>query len=224
MESGELKHAWAIREEEVYPRVFGPGTGDIYVLGSEIFEPFGKGEVDPRWLHHGVMKFPPNENRASWAYVTSGLSNAWHDARPDPSGWSGLGCEIVLETAEDCSWAMFHLRRLLAFQILLGWGLYEGKDLLSEGDRIPLRHPIDGGSSQLTWLLVSRPSGYEAEFHLPTGRAGFLHLVGITEAEAAFAREHGDEALLLLLLAAGYPVTIPGRASVVGTGAITQGP
>jgi len=101
-----------------------------------------------------------------------------------------------METAEDFSWALFLVRRLLAFQILLGWGRYEGRNPLSIGDRIPLRNPIDGDHSELTWLLVAPPSNYPAEFHLPTGRAEFPHLVGITETEAAFARNNGYESLL----------------------------
>src|SRR5215510_7275147 len=207
--------AWTVREEQIYRDLFGPDSGGIYPLDRKAFEPFGKGEVDPRWLTHGVCKFPPNGQRTTWLYVTSGLSNAWNDKEPDPNDWSGLGCELVLETTADFPWALFHLRRLLAFQILLGWGRYEGKELLSIGDRIPLRHPIDGADSLLTWLLVVPPFGYPAEFQLPSGRAAFLHIVGITETEAAFARNNEYLPLLAKLSPTGYPTTIPTRLSVV---------
>ncbi len=210
-----FENAWELREERVYPNLFGAHSGGIYTLDHEIFGPFGKGDLDPRWLTHGVFKFPPNEKRGTWLFVTSGLSNAWHDAEPNPNDYSGLGCELVLETAEDFSWALFHVRRLLAFQILLGWGRYEGKDPLAIGDRIPLRSPIDGERSELTWLLVTPPFDYPSDFQIPTGHAEFLHLVGITEAEAAFARDNGHEALLEKLNPNGYPVTIPKRLSAV---------
>lgn len=207
--------AWAYREETIYRDLFGADTGGIYPLDHDIFEPFGKGDIDPRWLTHGVLKFPPNEKRSTWLFVTSGLSNAWHDEKPNPNEWSGLGCELVLETDEDFNWALFHVRRLLAYQILLGWGLYDSKDPLAIGDRIPLRNPIDGDRSELSWFLVAPPSGYPSKFQLPSGRAEFLQLVGITESEAAFARGNGYEALLEKLEPEGYSVTTPRRPSAV---------
>lgn len=210
-----FEEAWGVREEEIYPDLFGADGDGIYVLDGDVFEAFGKGGVDPRWLTHGVFKFPPNEKRDSWLYVTSGLSNAWHDEQNQPDGWSGLGCEIVMETAEDLEWALVHLQRVLAFQILLGWGRYKGKPLLGVGDRIPIRGPIDGEESELTWCLVAPPSGYPSEFKLPTGRVAFLHLVGITEAEASFARDKGYQGLLEKLQPHGYPVTAAGRVSVL---------
>jgi hypothetical protein len=210
-----FESAWEQREERVYRELFGAATGGIYPLDHDSFEPFRKGDVDPRWLTHGVLKFPPNERRPTWLFVTSGLSNAWHDEEPNPNEWSGLGCELVLETLEDFTWALFHVRRLLAFQILLGWGRYEGREPFTIGDRIPLRNPIDGERSELTWYLVAPTSGYPSDFQLPSGRAEFLHLVGITESEAAFARDNGHEALLEKLKPEGYPVTVPGRPSAV---------
>ena len=55
-----FENAWAQREEGVYRDLFGADTGGIYPLDHDIFEPFDKGDVDPRWLTHGVFKFPPS--------------------------------------------------------------------------------------------------------------------------------------------------------------------
>ncbi|MGE5326957.1 MAG: suppressor of fused domain protein [Deltaproteobacteria bacterium] len=211
-----FENAWAVREEKVYPSLFGPCGGDsIYPLDQVIFEVFKKGGSDPRWLTHGVIKFPPTEARKSWLFVTSGLSNAWEDKEPEPEGPSGLGCELVMETCGDFGWALFHLRRLLAYQTLLGWGRYEGKDCLGFGDRIPLQAPIDGNQSLLTWCLVVPPAGYPPEFQLPSGRVTLLHIVGVTDAEIRFAGEQGYPALLRKLSPSGYPVTDASRDSVV---------
>ena len=130
-----FEQVWAAREEQVYPTFFGPDTGGIYALDARVFEDFQKGGVDPRWLTHGVLKFAPTLTRGSWLFATSGLSNPWEDEQPDPDGWSGLGCELVIEAAGDFDWALTHLRRLLAFQILLASGCYEGKEPLGIGDR-----------------------------------------------------------------------------------------
>lgn len=210
-----FEQAWEVREEQIYRAFFGPDTGGIYPLDADVFAGFQKGGVDPRWLFEGVLKFPPTAMRTSWLFATSGLSNAWEDETPDPDGWSGLGCELVLEVEGDFDWANALLSRLLAFQILLGCGRYGDRGPLSIGDRIPLKNPIDGRQSLLTWCMVAPPHGYPTGFHLPTGRVEFLHLVGVTEAEAHFSRENGQEELLRLLSPLGYPVTAATRSAAV---------
>ena|SRR5260221_9680089 len=212
-----LEEALGIREERIYPALFGSRSNGIYPLDAELFSTFHVSEVDPRWLFHGVMKFGPVPERDSWIYATSGLSNAWHDQYPNPEGWSGIGCELVLETKQEADWALFLLRRLLAFQTLLGWGHFPEKSPLAFGDRIPLRSPIDGEKSALSWGLVAKPLGYADTFELPTGKVELLLIVGITEDEAAFAREMGLDPLLKRLGTSGYLATDPARTSVLGT-------
>lgn len=211
----EFENAWYLREEVVFRQVFGQSSGEIYTLSADVFGFFNRKSVDPRWLTHGVIKFPPNGFRQTWVYATSGLSNAWEDDVFDPDGLSGLGCEIVFETADDFDWALRLMRRLLAYQILLGWGHYEGGDPFAIGSRIPLGGSIDRESSELKYCLIVPPKGYEPKFQIPSGRAEFYHIVGVTEAEFQFARTNGMESLLTLLSPAGYPVTNPARASVV---------
>jgi hypothetical protein len=77
--------AWAQREDELYGSLLGPLGAGICPLDFELFQDiFGRSEVDPRWLHIGVFECPPTEQRQSWTYVSSGLSNAWDAERPDP--------------------------------------------------------------------------------------------------------------------------------------------
>jgi hypothetical protein len=213
-----LELAWEIREERVYPSLFGSAQGGIYILDQASFAPFNVDSIDPRWLFHGVFKFPPTATRQTWVYVTSGLSNAWGDEEPSPDGPSGLGCELVFETTADFDWAVQLTQGLLAFQILLGWGRIKGKELLTVGDRVPLRSPIDHRSSSLTWALICPPRGYDASFNLPSGEVELLHVIGSTNDEAAFARERGYQSALDLLADRGYPVTDPLRTSAVVRG------
>ena len=92
-EPGWFEAAWADREENVYPRLFGPESRGNFTLAHSIFlETFRQDSFDPRWLHHGVFDFGPTATRASWLYVTSGMSNAWEDDEPDPAGPSEFGC------------------------------------------------------------------------------------------------------------------------------------
>jgi hypothetical protein len=212
-----FEHAWQVREEEVYPRLFGPHEPKIFVLTADVFvKTFKQASFDPRWLHYGVFEVPPTAERSSWLYVSSGLSNAWNDEVPDASGVSGLGMEFVLQTPGREEWALHRLAHVVAFQILLSCGRYPDRGLLSLHDRIPLRHPVSSEPSQLTWLMIGPPEPFQASLQLPSGSVDLLGVVGVSDAEAAYARANGGAALLDMLRAArAYPVTDWRRESLV---------
>jgi hypothetical protein len=205
--------AWKDREERLYPSLFGSTGAGIFTLDQELFEKqFHIKTVDPRWLSHGVFECPPTANRDSWLYVSSGLSNAWEDDQPRLDSPSGLGCELIIQCRRQSRWAVLLLRSMTAFQILLSCGHYPGKALLSFWDRIPLRQPIDGEGSRLTFVLVTPANGFEGLHQLSSGRFEFLQFVGITEQEAEYAREQGTSRLFELLLAQrAAPVVVPER-------------
>ncbi|HXA84347.1 MAG TPA: suppressor of fused domain protein [Candidatus Dormibacteraeota bacterium] len=213
-----LEQAWADREERLYTTLFrslGPG---IYPLDADIFtQLFRQDTVDPRWLFHGVFECPPARDRASWLYVSSGLSNAWDADFPDPNSSSGLGCEFVLQCKQQSQWALTLMRRMVAFQILLSCGRFPGKPLLSLWDRIPLRSPIDGKTSNLTWALITPAIGFEGIQQIASGKFEFLQFVGVTEKEANYAREQGGDKLLALLIERdAAPIIDPERESTCG--------
>jgi len=211
-----FEDTWTVREESIYRSLFGDIGSGIYTLDGELFTGLlRQASVDPRWLFHGVFESPPNATRASWLYVSSGLSNAWEVDLPRPDEVSGLGCEFILECAAQSEWALLLLRRMVAFQILLSVGRFEGKGLLQAWDRIPLRAPIDGLSSKLNWTLLAPAPNFREPQQLPSGRFQFLEFIGITEDEADFARNNGGDKLLdLLIQRNAAPVTHPTRSSV----------
>lgn len=95
-----LEEVWTYHEEIAYPKFFGTLSRGIFPLEVEMFERiFDFQEVDPRWLHLGVMEFKPTPTRASWLYTTSGASTPSEteseDYRPDEYSW--LGVEFVIE-------------------------------------------------------------------------------------------------------------------------------
>jgi len=208
--------AWAFREETLYPRLFGSVGPGIYALGGDIFSKgFGQSTYDPRWLTEGVLESPPTANRPNWLYVSSGLSNAWEAPSPNPNGISGLGCEFILQCTEQAQWAIILLQRMVAFQILLNAGRFPGKDLLKEGDRIPLRAPINGADSELTSVLVTASPDFGGIQQIPSGRFEFLQFVGITQDEVEFAKANGSDSLFRQLMNAKVaPVTDPARNSI----------
>src|SRR5260370_41476318 len=134
--------AWADREERLYPALFGEMPSDIYPLSFDTFAGMSAPDkVDPRWLTYGVFEITPNEKRNSWLYVSSGLSNAVEDDTIEPDSWSGLGCELMLQTREQSPWALILLQRMVAFQICLAHDRFPGKPMLGLWNRIPLRAP-----------------------------------------------------------------------------------
>ncbi|MFK8182116.1 MAG: suppressor of fused domain protein [Phormidesmis sp.] len=211
-----LERVWEYREETVYPSLFGPASRGTFVLSFELFkEVFSTENIDPRWLHYGVIEYGPTQARDSWIYVTTATSNPW-EAESDnynKSEFSGFGTELVLEVPKQGDWAIVVLQRLLAFNILLGHGHFGTKPMLDYGDRIPLRSPITlTGESRLRNIVITLPKHYESRFTLESGQVDLLHLVGISDREVAYGQQQGNTALLKRLEEKGYsPVTLPDR-------------
>lgn len=212
-----LEAIWATREDVIYPELFGPIAENIYPLSAELFtDTFQQESVDPRWLTHGVFESPPCDKHRSWLYVTSGMSNAWYDESPDPSGPSGLGCEFVFESSCQGEWAILRVLHVMAFQILLAHDRYPNREMLDLYDRIPLRASITPEESELTYIMVAPPIGYRSSFQLPSGNVDLLALVGITDAEAQFARDNDGPSLLERLKNNNaFPITDPTRSCTV---------
>ena len=214
-----LEAAWAHREESAYPDLFGQMSRGIFALSIEHFtKAFGQTEIDPRWLHHGVLEYGPSAHRDTWLYVTSGTSNPW-EQRPeddDAECYSGIGTELVMETRQQSEWAINCLSRLLAYNILLAHGRFGDAQPLDFGARIPLGGPINGdAASQVRFAVIVEPSNFAPSFRLPSGRVDLLEVVGITEAERDYAKAEGTAALVARLKThAHFPLTDPSRAGV----------
>lgn len=215
----DLEKIWKMREEVIYPTLFGPVSRGIFPLSQGLFaERFGQSDIDPRWLFHGVFEFAPTADRSSWLYVTSGYSNPW-DQEPsayDPGGESGAGVEFTFAVSEQGDWAIQTLQNILAFDLLLGAGRFSGAGRLSLHDRIPLSAPVNGDPNcqVRNLMLVEREDGAQ-EFSLPSGAVILMGFTGMTDAELAFAKAYGSPALIERLRAAGYhPVTNPHRVSL----------
>jgi len=212
-----FESVWSDREDRVYRRVFGDLGQGIFAAGPRVFSQYGK-EPHPGWLNHGVFACPPGAHRESWLYVTSGLSNPWNLDTPgrDPSGFSGLGFELVIESKEPATWAVPLLHNLMAYELLVAVGTYEDADLLEYGNRVPLGRSITPEfDSAIRWLLVEPPRHYAASFELASGRVDFFHLVGATDAEVELARQSDQDALVALLQQRGaWPHTDARRASL----------
>jgi Suppressor of fused protein (SUFU) len=209
-----FEEIWRYREEEIYPKLFGVAEAGISPIP---FERLQTGKItDPRWSTCGVFRFAPTADRDSWLYATSGLSNEWFEEEFSPENVSGLGCEFVLETTERADWPIHRLHELMTFQIGLCCDLYDGAPPLAYGDRVPLGGSIDYLKSALSHATIIEAISFPSEFQQESGVADWFQVVGITNAEKLYAKEHGPDALVdLLVQRTKYPQTDPLRESLL---------
>ena len=211
---------WTDREDNVYRSAFGDLGEGIFTATAEIYtRDLKQQDFHPGWLHHGVFQCPPTDARSSWLYVTSGLSNPWNvePGQVDPSGFSGVGFELVFECTEQAAWAVPVLHRLMAYELLVAVGRFPDAELFEYGNRIPLNASIAPHlGSPITWLLVEAPKTFSQSFDVASGRVDFYQLVGMTDSEAAYCAEMGNAALTQKLEAeTAWPTTDPRRAPVI---------
>jgi hypothetical protein len=211
-----LEKAWEEREEVFYKKLFRDIGSGIYPLDFDIFaKNFNQELCDPRWLHYGVFKSPPYNERPTWLYVSSGMSNPWESDEPEE--YSGFGTEFILETNEEADWAINIVRNLVAYNILLAHGLIGDFPMLDYGHRIPFSIlPASGENPIITHLMIVEPDHYQKSFTLSSGRVNFLHIIGITQEELKFAKASSSEGLLVILKTNNvYPITDRNRNSTV---------
>ena len=156
----------------------------------------------------------PEDVRQQSVYGRSSLSNGREVGRESED--SGFGVELLMETQDEAPWALTTVRWFTAYHLLLCHGRMPG-DPLSAWDRLKLGMPVDRAESALQAMVFIPAPHFPGPQQLPSGRFDFLQLLPVTLDEHAFGREHGFEAVLAQLSAAGAaPVVDPARGSIVG--------
>jgi len=209
-----LEAIWEMREENIYPRLFGHKSRGIFPLEHETFHRFGVVQIDPIWLHHGIIEFNPTEDRPSWLYVTSGHSNPYDDN----SDFCDESVEFALAVTEPGDWAIRCLQSIMAFDKLLRVNHFPGKPPLDLYDRIPLHEPLNGDEKCiLRRLMVTETAAYPG-FDTPAGHVAIRSLTAITDTEWFFAKDGEKEAGVLverLERSGHHPINDPWRASLL---------
>src|SRR5260370_13479515 len=82
-------------------------------------------------------------------------------------------------------------RQAMTRLIAVAHGRYGESEPLDYWQRVPLGRSIVGDSA-LNHLLIAPPLHYEAQFVLDSGKVDLLHVVGITQRERDYAKEHGS--------------------------------
>jgi Suppressor of fused protein (SUFU) len=148
-----------------------------------------------------VARYAPPTGNDPWLYVTFGAS----EVQPD-----GERTEFFLLSPVETPRHVESLAMVAYFHADPTYGVTEGK-ILDIG-----RPWLEG--SDADHLLASKPLPYAPDFEWCRTGAGdvrFLWLVPITRAEAAFARQHGVEALEDALEDSGVDVMDAERPAVV---------
>lgn len=211
----KLETIWEMREEEIYPRLFGPRSRGIFPLERNTFKRFSATRLDPRWLHHGVIEFAPTQDRASWVYVTSGHSNPYDFDEHCDEVRDEAGVEFALAVTEPGDWAIRCLQSILAFDTLLRAGHYPGSEPLDLYDRIPLHEPLNGDPKCiLRRLMVTEASAYPG-FDTPVGKVAIKSLTAISDKEWELLREEGADLIKQLSDAGHHPINDPWRQSLL---------
>ncbi|UXM81534.1 suppressor of fused domain protein [Shewanella seohaensis] len=204
-----LEASWEERETTSYKALLGDTGPGIFPLSHALFKRMNASDIAPRWLTHGVFKSPPNSNRNTWAYITSGMSNPWETDEPEE--YSGLGVEFLMETEKDETWAVEVLQMLMAYNLLLAAGQMGDFPLLGDGDRVPLAL-----SDAIRTMMFTEPVSFPHCFNIKSGRVDLLQVVGITPAELQVAKQtSSDEIRTQLISKLGTLVTSKERESVV---------
>ncbi len=184
-----LEKCWKQRDEELYVELFGKAETEQLTLTEELFkEEFGRQNIHPFWLHHSVLTFSPTEDRATWIYATSGMSNAW-DGLTDE--YSGLGIEFIMECDAPNPSAKEFMAKLMAYNLLLAMGHYKDKASLALWDILPLEEQADLlGASH---IMIAPPHSFPAKIKLITGKCELLQIFKVSEKEAGIAKDVGAE-------------------------------
>jgi hypothetical protein len=207
----DLEEVWRLREEEVYPSLFGPQSRGIFTLSQDHFTDFGRQDVAPQWLFYGVIEYAPTDERPSWLYVSSGHSNPWDDAPEEynPDLTSGAGIEFVVLTEQSDEQAIRLLQHLLAYDLLLRAGHFGSPREIEIGALIPLGNADAAArDGTISHVLATMPESVPSEFQLPSGTVQLVTFVGITEGEYAYGKEKGSDPLANQLKALkNFPLT-----------------
>ena len=151
--------------------------------------------VDFLPLHINVYRFSPTAGRPCWTLITGGMSDFRQPALEKPPTSVAPRAELFMYARQLEDWMPSALKGLAEMP-------FERTTALHWGHTVPNGQPFNDEASEFTSLFFCPPS-CEAEefeeFNLDGDRVAFLMLVPITEAERAYAIEHGSPALARLM-------------------------
>jgi len=175
--------------EAHYEHFFGP----VHAVGHSM-------SVDLLPMHIDVYQFAPTPTRSFWTLITGGMSDFRQPALAEANNKISPLAEIIMYAHQPKDWMLAVLKGLAEMPL-------RNATFLHWGHTVPNGQPMTHEPSQLTSFFFLPPvleaQGFE-RLTLATDRVDFLMLVPITEAERAYAIEHGAAALGQLMEDNGF--------------------
>ena len=178
--------------EAHYQRLFGPLTEDV------------AHSTDLQSVHVDIYQFAPTAAHPFWILITGGMSDLRQPALEEPRKPIAPRAELMMYVRQPKPWMFSVLKGLAEMPFKFG-------SFLHWGHTVPNGMPMTADPSELTSFFFVRPAAELAELSdLSIGgdRVDFLMLVPITEAERAYAREHGSAALSKLMDDCGFELIV----------------
>lgn len=165
--------------EQHYERFFGPITQKI--LHS----------TDVKPVHIDIYQFEPTQDRDYWTLITSGMSDNRQLEPEACADHMSTRAEILLYVREPKPWMFNVLKRLAEMP-------FDQSTHLHWWHTVPNGMPMTAEPSLLTAYFFLPPYFEDpsfGQFELDGDQVDFLWMIPITEAERAFAAEHGSQSL-----------------------------
>jgi hypothetical protein len=135
------------------------------------------------------------------------------EKQPPVRDWPGYGYEIIVAARDNEEWPLWLLQWAVQAEILNDAGL---RDRVEKWGGMTVESVQISEDAAVHLLLAKAQAPLMTHLDLPTGRADIIVMTVITDAEMLWSKQHGREALLAQLHAAGVgQFSAPGRESVV---------
>lgn len=168
--------------------------------------------TDDNAVHVDIYQFAPTRRRDYWTLVTGGMSDQPQQIPAKFRRALASRTELMMYVRKPAAWMFSVLKGLAAYP-------FESDSYVHWYHTIPNGKPMTAKPSLLSsWLII--PPIFEKQtfdaLKLGRNRVNFLWVIPITEAERAFATQHGSEALQQVMASRSFnPVVNERRKSLV---------
>ena len=193
-----------------------PGGG-LYVIpaphvrpGAAIYASFGLTNPD---MPTTVTISQATSDSVDGRIVNATSTLVRKDNMPPARDWPGYGYEVVVAAPDNQEWPLWLLQWAVQAEVLNDIGM---RDRVEKYGGMTIESVRISEDAAVDLLFTKAQPPLMAQLSLPTGHADIIVMTVITTAEMLWSKQHGREALLAQLQAAGVgQFSILGRDSVV---------
>ena len=193
-----------------------PGGG-LYVIpaphvrpGAAIYSSFGLTNPD---MPATITIDQANSESVDGRIVNATSTLVLKEKMPPERDWPGYGYEVIVAAPDNQEWPLWLLQWAVQAEVLNDIGM---RDRVEKYGGMTIESVRISEDAAVDLLFTKAQPPLMAQLSLPTGRADVIVMTVITAAEMHWSKQHGREALLAQLQAAGIgQFSVLGRDSVV---------